>query len=157
QTIAVALWGIALAIWASVDPETGVPWRRIAALLSGAALLVICILANWIVLRTPLGPTLCAVGLLTATSLVVMTAGRLARGPSAAAAHAAARWGLMLAGLWAAAVAAIQTLRPEWTDGLWLAHPVAGRATANLNQPNHLGLVLAWAMLASAAFAARPR
>jgi hypothetical protein len=47
-------------------------------------------------------------------------------------------------------IALVQQYAPELTDGLWLARVRApGRASANLDQPNHLATLLAWGWLAA--------
>jgi len=145
QTVAVTLWGVAVGAWAVVDPHSAVPWRRNAPLLAALGLLALGSTASWISLATPLGPTVCMLGVLSAAFLVLVTASRIAGGPQRDAAFSSLLWGCVIAGAWGAAVAAIQVFRPEWTDGFWLAHPVpGGRPSANLNQPNHLGLLLTW-------------
>jgi O-antigen ligase len=159
QTVAVTLWGIAVAAWAVAEPCSSVPWRRHAPLLVALALLALGSTVSWIALATPLGPTVCTLGLLIAAGFVLVTAGRLAGGPQRDAAFTSLQWGCIVAGVCGVAVAAIQVFRPELTDGFWLARAVpSGRASANLNQPNHLGLILTWSVLACSALAAqRPR
>jgi O-antigen ligase len=58
-------------------------------------------------------------------------------------------WGIALAGLASAFIAAVQVFAPEWPDGDWIARSgVPGRAGANLRQPNHLSSLALWAMVA---------
>ena len=156
QTVAVFLWGVALATWGFADPRSPVPWQRIAPLGAALLLLMLGVAGSWIVLRTPAGPSLCALGLLAASALALLSSGRLACGPYRAAALSSVLWALAITGAWSTLVAAVQTFRPEWTGGVWFAGTGAsGRVGANLHQPNHLGLLLMWSVLACGALAAK--
>lgn len=65
------------------------------------------------------------------------------------AAFKAVAAGLVGAGVLGAAVGAVQVFAPDWADGRWVAvSALEGRATGNLRQPNHLGSLLVWAIVA---------
>jgi O-antigen ligase len=58
-------------------------------------------------------------------------------------------WALVVAGLGASFIGMLQVFAPSLADGQWLAASgFDGRATGNFRQPNHLGSLLLWAMVA---------
>jgi O-antigen ligase len=68
-----------------------------------------------------------------------------------AAVFGALAWSLILAGLLNTAVELVQIIRPDWTDGRWLAQSqLKGRGIGNLRQPNLVALVCVWALLGCA-------
>lgn len=59
--------------------------------------------------------------------------------------------GLALAGAVGLLLSLVQVFHPAWADGLFIAVPtIAGRAVANLRQPNHLSTLLVFACAALA-------
>jgi O-antigen ligase len=67
-------------------------------------------------------------------------------------------WGIVIAGLLSAAMAAIQAFAPHWPDGIWIARVATpGRAGANLRQPNHLSTLTLWAIIAAIALTTHHR
>ncbi len=153
QCLAVALWGgVALAL----PPGR---WVRSAwPLLAALGLMTYAALASWLLGALPMSLALLALGLLAGAGLMVVTGASAAQacsavgaptGPSAFAALAA---GLLAAGVLGAVVALVQVFAPGATDGRWIAHSgLAGRAVGNLRQPNHLGSLLLWALVAAVA------
>jgi O-antigen ligase len=56
---------------------------------------------------------------------------------------------MVVAGLGASVIALFQVFAPQLADGRWLAaSSLEGRATGNFRQPNHLGSLLLWSMVA---------
>ncbi len=147
QCLAVALWG-----GVAVASPPGRLARGLGPLLAALGVVAagVAVSSGWGGL--PLSLALLALGLLAGTALMVITGADAAQGPRAAPAFAALAAGLLLAGLLGAAVAAVQVFKPGWTDGQWIAHSgLAGRAVGNLRQPNHLGSLLLWALVAAVA------
>ena len=147
QCVAVALWG-----GVAVVSPPGRLARGLGPLLAalGVVAVGVAVSSGWGGL--PLSLALLALGLLAGTALMVATGADAAQGPNAAPAFAALAAGLLVAGLLGAAVAAVQVFQPGWTDGQWIAHSgLAGRAVGNLRQPNHLGSLLLWALVAAVA------
>ena len=171
QCLAVALWG---GVAVLLPPGR---WVRGTGPLLAALVLVAAGAAGscgWGGL--PLSLALQALGLLAAAAVMVLTGANAARPviptgpPLAAAAHrpdaaqvfaartfaaqtfAALAAGLLIAGLLGAAVAGVQVFMPSWADGQWIAvSGLPGRAVGNLRQPNHLGSLLLWALVAAVA------
>ena len=161
QCLAVALWG---GVAVLLPPGRWV--RGLGPLL--AALAVVAAGALWSCVwgGLPLSLALLALGLLAAAALMVLTGANAALSvtqpgalsasaaprPSAAQVFAALAAGLLVAGLLGAAVAGVQVFVPSWADGQWIAvSGLAGRAVGNLRQPNHLGSLLLWALVAAVA------
>ncbi len=153
QCLAVALWGgVAIALPAG-------RWVRSAwPLLAALALLAYAALASWLFGALPMSLALLALGLLAGAGLMVVTGASAAQAgggvaaPSGPSAFAALAAGLLAAGVLGAAVALVQVFAPGATDGQWIAHSgLAGRAVGNLRQPNHLGSLLLWALVAAVA------
>ena len=58
-------------------------------------------------------------------------------------------WSTVIAGLLGVAIGVVQVFWPDWADGRWVAiSALEGRATGNFRQPNHLGSLLLWAVVA---------
>lgn len=88
--------------------------------------------------------TIAAAGITTSVGAAVV---RTARGPAVFGALCVA---LVVAGCASAAIGMIQVVAPEWTGGSWIAaSAIEGRAVGNLRQPNHLAMLLLWAIVAS--------
>jgi O-antigen ligase len=147
QCLALALWG-----GVAVVLPPGRVCRSLSPLLAALGVLAAAVAVSSGFGGLPLSLALLALGLLAGTALMVITGADAAQGPRAAPAFAALAAGLLLAGLLGAAVAAIQVFQPGWTDGHWIAYSgLAGRAVGNLRQPNHLGSLLLWALVAAVA------
>ena len=66
--------------------------------------------------------------------------------------------GLALAGAVGLLLSLVQVFHPAWADGVFIAVPtIAGRAVANLRQPNHLSTLLVFACAAAAWLGAQGR
>lgn len=154
QTLAVLLWGVAIASWARLENWAGVPWRPLAPLLTALALLVAGVAGSAVLNRPPAGIWVGSIGVLAAAAAAAV-AGARAAAQRPELATRALMLGLVGAGVVSLVVAALQLAAPGWANVAWVA-PVRtpGRASANLDQPNHLALLLLWAWLAVAAWTA---
>ena len=163
QCLAVALWG---GVAVLLPPGRWV--RGAAPLLAALALVAAGALVSCVWGGLPLSLALQALGLLAAAGVMVLTGANAANAanaappgllpattpprPGVAPAFAALAAGLLVAGLLGSVVAAIQVFQPGWADGQWIASSgLAGRAVGNLRQPNHLGSLLLWALVAAVA------
>ncbi|MEO6280221.1 Wzy polymerase domain-containing protein [Roseateles sp.] len=147
QLLALAGWGLALALWAHSSPG----WR--ASLKSPAALAMLLLLiaplssVAWRALPLSLG--LGATAVLGAGLAVLLLAQGLSREARRSAAEALC-WGLLLAGLLSVAISLVQVFAPQWADGNVIARSgIPGRAVGNLRQPNHLASLMMWAAVAA--------
>ncbi|MFM2450232.1 MAG: hypothetical protein RIS44_2682 [Pseudomonadota bacterium] len=119
--------------------------------------------AAWAWQGLPLSLALSALLMMLATAVVAGSGVVLgdnspvaeAQGMPSAVAFRMLAWGLAAAGLGASVVGVLQVFAPELADGRWLAaSSLEGRATGNFRQPNHLGSLLLWAMVAVVALGA---
>ncbi|MBK9134339.1 MAG: O-antigen ligase family protein [Betaproteobacteria bacterium] len=154
QTLAVLLWGVAIAAWARFDTAVGVAWRALAPLLLALGLVAAGVVISAVMNRVPGGVWVGSLGVLAAAAAAAVAGARAAvKRPE----HAtrALMLGLVVAGVVSLVIAALQLAAPGWASAAWVA-PVRtpGRASANLDQPNHLALLLLWAWLAVAAWTA---
>jgi len=98
----------------------------------------------------PWSLSLSAAGVILAGGFAVLVGAACTRGGLAARAFEALCWGLLVAGVVGSLIGLVQVYRPQWADGDWIARAaLAGRASGNLRQPNHLASVLLWAMVAA--------
>ncbi|MBI5721577.1 MAG: O-antigen ligase family protein [Burkholderiales bacterium] len=155
QTLAVLLWGVAVAAWAHLSSPAGVPWRSLAPLLLALGLVGLGVAVSAAINGAPGGVWLGSLGVLAAAVTVAVSGARAARLHPEWATRTL-MWGLVIAGVASLVVAALQLVAPGWADPAWVA-PVRtpGRASANLDQPNHLATLLLWSWLAVAAWTAR--
>ncbi len=155
QTLSVLLWGVAIAAWAHLASSAGVPWRPLAPLLTALSLLGLGVVVSAAGNGAPGGVWLGSLGVLAAAAVVAIAGARAARHHPERSTRAL-MWGLVIAGLASLVVAALQLTAPGWANPAWVA-PVRtpGRASANLDQPNHLATLLIWAWMAVAAWTAR--
>jgi O-antigen ligase len=144
QLLALALWGIALALLAGRPGASHVHGAR-----GLIAALGLCVAATVV----SMGAGSLPAGLGLATAGLMLAAAALVAGGACTSADAPLReafftaW--LLAGLCSAFVAFGQVFMPHALDGDWLAlPPTPGRAAGNLRQPNHLATLLLWSALA---------
>ncbi len=148
QCLAVALWGLVVAMLALAAPLR--PGRAVLSLAAALALIAAAALASWRWGTLPRSLAAQAVGLLACAALMASAGASAARGPQRSAAFVALGWGLLTAGVLSAVVALLQVLAPGWTDGSLIARTtVVGRAMGNLRQSNHLCSLLLWALVAA--------
>jgi len=154
QVLAVLLWGLALAGWAALPGRAPVPWRTLKPLLFVLGGVAFGVALSALMHRPPAGVWLGSLGVIAAAAVAAMVGAKVAR-EHADWTTRALIWGLTIAAFVSLGLAALQLAAPKAT-GFWIA-PVTtpGRASANLEQPNHLATLLLWAWLAVAAWSAR--
>lgn len=147
QCVAVALWGMLVAVMA---PRL-VAGLRPTGVLLGAMLLVALAAAGSALLATlPLSLALQAIGLIAGAALMAVAGAAAAREEQGVVVFTALAWGLLAGGLLNASVALVQVFFPAWADGSWIAtSSLPGRAVGNLRQPNHLCSLLLWGLAAA--------
>ena len=157
QMLAVLLWGAVILGWALLAHLVAVPWRALAPLLAALGLAGFGVALSAATHRTPGGIWIGSLGVLAAAAATAVAAARAARQWPEWATRAL-MWGVVLAAFASLVVAVLQLAAPGWASPLWVA-PVRtpGRASANIDQPNHLATLLLWAWLAVAAWSARER
>jgi len=154
QVLAVLLWGLALAGWAALPGRAPVPWRALKPLLFVLGGVAFGVALSTLMHRPPAGVWLGSLGVLATAAVAAMVGAKVAR-EHADWTTRALIWGLSLAAFVSLGLAALQLAAPKVT-GFWIAPATtAGRASANLEQPNHLATLLLWAWLAVAAWSAR--
>jgi len=148
QCAAVGLWGASVTALSASRRATAPAALRDAA----APTLALCLTVVAVALSATQGlPTSIAAGLvavvLGASIVLVAGAEQSARGNRCAI--EVFLGALLVAGSINAAIGCIQVISPEWPDGNWIARSgMVGRAVGNLRQPNHLGTLLLWALIA---------
>ena len=96
----------------------------------------------------PWSLSLSAAGTIVAAVLVVAIAASTQRAGLAEPAFRAFCIGLIVAGIASVLIGCIQVFAPRVPDGNWIAlAALAGRATGNLRQPNHLSSLLLWSVV----------
>ena len=151
QAAAFVGWGGFLIVLAALLPTRA--WPVATASLSLLAALVLCAvsaLGASIVGPVPWSLSLSAAGTILAAVLVVAIAASAQRTGWAERAFAAFCVGLLVAGIASALIGLLQVFKPLAPDGDWIAiAAIAGRATGNLRQPNHLSSLLLWSIVAA--------
>ena len=146
QCLAIALWGGAAAFAAAPGAGTRSTYRSSAALLVALALIALGVVLSAAV-ALPLSIAAGQAAVIVAAAVVILLAGH----------HADQRRGhveafliaLLVAGALNAIIGCVQVFGPQWADGQFLARAtVQGVAVGNLRQPNHLGSLLLWALIA---------
>ncbi len=178
QACAVTGWGVFLGVLAAWGTGWRVGIGRTApattraeaaglrSLLAAFAVLVLCAVAAMPLVRLPSSLAWSNAGMLLAAAAVAWVAATLTDSPTVSQMAAATGSvhtdgglrrqafdafcvALVAAGVLSSIVALIQVFVPAWADGNWIAAAaVAGRAGANLRQPNHLSSLLLWSMVA---------
>ncbi len=129
----------------------------LAALLSALLLVALAAVIAWAWQSLPLSLALSAFLMVLATGVVAWAGAVLAgkdlgaqgQEPSCACAFRLLAIALVTAGLGASVIGMLQVFAPQLADGHWLAASgFEGRATGNFRQPNHLGSLLLWSMVA---------
>jgi O-antigen ligase len=163
QAAAITAWGCWLAVM--LHPVSGglVPHLSqhdkpgFRALVAALSLLALSALIAWLWQGLPLSLALSAFLMVLAAGTVLWAGAVLAGNETAAQGHEAGCMrpfrllaiALLIAGLGASLIAMLQVFAPQLADGQWLAvSGFEGRATGNFRQPNHLGSLLLWSMVA---------
>jgi O-antigen ligase len=167
QALALLLWGLFVAATAARPAAAGLHGLRAAApLLAALGLMAAAVGGSWALRGLPSTLALSALGLLAAAALVAAAGAQTGarngapdgkeggkedgKESEAAATHGRSAfawlaWGLLLAALLNAGIAAVQVFAPGWADGSFIARSgLPGRAVGNLRQPNHLSSLLLW-------------
>ena len=147
QALALALWGLFVAVSAPAAPGRG-PLPLLAAL----SLLGLGVAWSWGPGALPSTLALSALGLLLAAGIVAAGGAGTAARADAHDLFAAFCWAWLVAGGFNVAIALVQVFAPALPDGEWIARSgLPGRAVGNLRQPNHLSSLLLWACIATVA------
>jgi len=149
QAAALVGWGGFLIVLATCLPGSAWPRSRAAlALLAAMTLTALSALAASVFGAVPSTLSLSAVGAILAAVLVIAIAASTQRAGLAGVAFRAFCIALVVAGIASALVGLVQVFAPHAPDGNWVALPaLAGRATGNLRQPNHLSSLLLWSVV----------
>jgi O-antigen ligase len=149
QAAAFVGWGGFLMVLATLVPRSAWPRAPGALALIGAlTITAIDALAASIFGVMPWSLSLSSAGMIVAAVLVVAIAASTQRAGLAEPAFRAFCIGLTVAGIASALIGCIQVFVPRLPDGDWIAiAAVAGRATGNLRQPNHLSSLLLWSVV----------
>ena len=152
QCLAVAFWGGVAAMTFTPVNTPRRYWAQIAMLMSALGLIGTAVVGSWGLGNLPLSLALSALGPLLGAALLVVCGASASRGEVGPAAFSALAIGLLIAGLAGSAVGLVQVFAPDWTDSKWIASSnVAGLATGNVRQPNHLSGLLLWALVSAVA------
>jgi len=149
QAAALVGWGGFLIVLATCLPGSAWPRSRGAlALLAAMTLTAISALAASVFGAVPSTLSLSAVGTILPAVLVIAIAASTQRAGLANFAFRAFCIGLVVAGIASALIGLVQVFAPHSPDGNWVAlAALAGRATGNLRQPNHLSSLLLWSVV----------
>lgn len=157
QAIAVVGWGIFLSFILNTLNLAGGQWRPeldfgLWTLFLALVLLALMAIGSGFFRRLP-PPLALSNALMLFAALGTGMAGMvLANAGRRVAAFQAVACGVAVAGALMAIISVVQVFFPEWADGKWVAaSAMEGRATGNLRQPNHLGSLLLWAVVAMVA------
>ena len=164
QATAALGWGLWLA-WLgvhSVAPATPHGPGRLGLIAMSVVLLVQAAQALWAGVASPVPLGLCLMGGGLALGALLALHGGWRAGNSATTRADTLPTlffgGLALAGAVGLVLSLVQVFHPAWADGVFIAVPtIAGRAVANLRQPNHLSTVLVFACAAAAWLGAQGR
>ncbi|XVJ71533.1 MAG: polymerase [Rhizobacter sp.] len=163
QAAAITAWGCWLAAMlhpASRGMVLHLPQRHkpgFKALVAGLSLVASAALVAWLWQGLPLSLALSAFLMVLAAGTVLWAGVVLAGNESTAQGEETGCVGtfrllaiaMVIAGLGASVIAVLQVFAPQLGDGRWLAiSGLEGRATGNFRQPNHLGSLLLWSMVA---------
>jgi len=149
QAAAFVGWGAFLLVLAMALPAS--LWPRSSGALALIAALAIAAIsaAAATVVAVPWSLALSSVGTILPAMLVAAVAASARRAGRAQHAFRAFCIGLAIAGAASALIGLLQVFAPRAPDGDWIAlATMAGRATGNLRQPNHLSSLLLWSVVA---------
>ncbi len=151
QAAALVGWGGFLMLLGACLPRSAWPRARGAlALFAAMVLTALSALAASMFGLVPWSLSLSAVGTIAAAVLVAAIAASAQRAGLGARAFRAFCIGLVIAGVASALIGLLQVFAPHAPDGDWIAiAAIAGRATGNLRQPNHLSSLLLWSVVAA--------
>ncbi len=150
QAAALVGWAMLVLLLAASGKVAAVrPRGGLAAALAALGVLAVAAAGSWAWVGLPSGLALSAVGLIGVAALVLWTAASVADAGRGVVAFQAFCIALVIAGVLSAGVGMVQVFAPQWADGNWIAASgIAGRASGNLRQPNHLSSLLLWSAVA---------
>ena len=150
QAAAFIGWGGFLLVLAASMARRTLPSSGGAlALLASLALLVTASIAASIFAAAPWTLSLSSAGTLLAATLAATLGASAQRADLGERAFRACCIALTIAGVLSSFIGLIQVFAPNLPDGDWIAvAAIAGRATGNLRQPNHLSSLLLWSVVA---------
>ncbi len=151
QAAALVGWGGFMIVLGACVPRSAWPRSPAAlALLAAMTLIAISALAASIFDAVPSTLSLSSTGTILTAVLVVAIAASAQRAGLGEFAFRAFCIGLVVAGIASALIGLLQVFAPRAADGDWIAiASIAGRATGNLRQPNHLSSLLLWSVVAA--------
>ncbi|MEO8312568.1 MAG: Wzy polymerase domain-containing protein [Caldimonas sp.] len=151
QAAALVGWGGFMIVLGACVPRSAWPRSPAAlALLAAMTLIAISALSASIFDAVPSTLSLSAVGTILPAVLVVAVAASVQRAGLGEFVFRAFSIGLVVAGVASTAIGLLQVFAPGAADGDWIAiASIAGRATGNLRQPNHLSSLLLWSVVAA--------
>ena len=151
QDAAFVGWGGFLLVLSVVAPRSFWPEARGTQALAASLLLLIVLgLVASLWRGTPWSLTLSSVLTIASALLAVLIAAAMARAGHAEQSFRALCIAFVVAGVLSSAIGLVQVFAPNLPDGDWIAvSAIAGRATGNLRQPNHLSSLLLWSVVAA--------
>ena len=150
QAAAFVGWGGFLMVLAASLARRAMPasWGSLA-LLGSLAVLIAAALAASVFAAVPWSLSLSSAGTMLAAVLAVAVGASAARAGLGDRAFQACCIALTVAGIASSVIGLMQVFAPNLPDGEWIAvAAIAGRATGNLRQPNHLSSLLLWSIVA---------
>jgi len=119
------------------------------ALLGSLGILIAAALAASVFAAVPWALSLSSAGTMLAAVLAVAIGASIQRAGLGDRAFEACCIALTIAGIASSVIGLMQVFAPNLPDGEWIAvAAIAGRATGNLRQPNHLSSLLLWSIVA---------
>ena len=153
QVLAVGAWGACLIALAAHRGERPIGVRASGPLWALSGVLAVCSAAAMVSVvwrGLPLGLALMAVGSMAAAALVLWGTWTASAQHGVSKAMDLVAMALAFTAMVAIMLSVIQVFAPQWADGVLIAIPSrAGRAVANLRQPNHLSTLLVMGAMAS--------
>ena len=120
------------------------------ALLGSMAVLLVAALGASLRAVAPWTLSLSSAGTILSAILVIAVGASVEREGFGEKAFRAFCIGLVVAGITSSVIGLVQVFAPNLPDGNWVAlSAIAGRATGNLRQPNHLSSLLLWSIVAT--------
>ena len=149
QAAAFVGWGGFLMVLAASFARRAMPASSGSfALLGSVGILIAAALAASVFAAVPWALSLSSAGTMLAAVLAVAVAASAQRAGLGERAFLACCVALTVAGIASSAIGLIQVFAPNLPDGEWVAvAAIAGRATGNLRQPNHLSSLLLWSIV----------
>ncbi len=151
QAAAFVGWGGFLLVLATgLGPQARSRSPGALALLGAIVILILAALGASLWQGAPWPLSLSSAGTLLSAMLTVAVGACLSRADQGERAFKAFCIALVVAGVASSAIGLVEVFAPNLTDGDWIAPAaIAGRATGNLRQPNHLSSLLLWSVVAA--------